>query len=185
MRGHDRAQCIVHLGRLLVQLAYCGRQRLDLVVLGDVVGLLARLISLIAQGAQLLNIVGVLIQTGRLDDDSAAPSRNIDSGFGGRGAAGSARLGLAGLGQRSLARLLGPHVRVAADAAPHILGYIVAWALLTLVYHSATCGGRLAENFGDLGGRTAWTGRKIVEFFGTHLEGSVCGGKCFATVAKH
>ena len=42
---------------------------------------------------------------------------------------------VAGLGQRSLARLLGPHVRVAADAAPHILGYIVAWALLTLAWH--------------------------------------------------
>ena len=52
---------------------------------------------------------------------------------------------VAGLGQRSLARLLGPHVRVAADAAPHILGYIVAWALLTLAYHSATCGGRLGK----------------------------------------
>ena len=169
MRGHDRAQCIVHLGRLLVQLAHFGRQRLDLGGLGDVVLLLPRLIALIAQATELLNVVGILSKAGRLEIDSAAPSRYSGSGFGGRGAAGSARLGLAGLGQRSLARLLGPHVRVAADAAPHILGYIVAWALLTLVYHSATCGGRLGENFGDLGGRTAWTGRKIVEFFGTHL----------------
>ena len=62
MRGHDRAQCIVHLGRLLVQLAHFGRQRLDLGVLGDVVGLLARLIAKIAQGAELLNVGGVLIQ---------------------------------------------------------------------------------------------------------------------------
>ena len=74
---------------------------------------------------------------------------------------------VAGLGQRSLARLLGPHVRVAADAAPHILGYIVAWALLTLAWHVGHHS--LGENFGDLGGRTAWTGRKIVEFSGTHL----------------
>jgi hypothetical protein len=49
---------------------------------------------------------------------------------------------------------------------------------------SATYGGRLGENFGDLGGRAAWAGRKIVEFFGTHLQGSVCGGKCFAAAAK-
>ena len=40
---------------------------------------------------------------------------------------------------------------------------------LRLLGMSATCGGRLGENFGDLGGRTAWTGRKIVEFSGTHL----------------
>ncbi len=68
-----------------MQLAHFGRQRLDLGVLSDrssdVVGVLARLISLsdslIARGAQLLNVVGVLIQAGRLDDDSAAPSRYI------------------------------------------------------------------------------------------------------------
>ena len=120
MRGHDRAQCIVHLGRLLVQLAHFGRQRLDLGGLGDVVGCLARLISLIAQGAELLDVVGVLIQAGRLDDDSAAPSRYIDKGFGGRGAAGSAWLGLAGLGQRSLARHLVPGI--AADTAAPIRG---------------------------------------------------------------
>jgi hypothetical protein len=31
---------------------------------------------------------------------------------------------------------------------------------------SATCGGRLGENFGDLGGIAAWAGRKIVDFWG-------------------
>ena len=152
-----------------MQLAHFGRQRLDLGGLGDVVRLLARVLMMVAQGAELLNVGGVLIQSGRLVDDSAAPSCYSGSGFGGRGAAGSARLGLAGLGQRSLARHLVPGIAADNDAAPHILGYIVAWALLTLVYHSATFGGRLGENFGDLGGRTAWTGRKIVEFFGTHL----------------
>ena len=55
---------------------------------------------------------------------------------------------------------------------------------LRLLGMSATCGGRLGENFGNLGGRTAWAGRKIVEFFGTHLQGSICGGKCFAAAAK-
>ena len=114
------------------------------------------------RGAQLLNVVGVLIQAGRIDDDSAAPSSCSGSRFGGRGAAGSARLGLAGLGQWSLARLLVPGI--AADTAAPIRGNRVAWAFLTLVYHSATCGGRLGENFGDLGGRTAWAGRKTVEF---------------------
>ena len=84
MRGHDRAQCIVHLGRLLVQLAHFGRQRLDLGVLGDVRRAPAVVAADVAQGAQLLNVVGVLIQAGRLDDDSAAPSRYIDKGFGGR-----------------------------------------------------------------------------------------------------
>ena len=133
MRGHDRAQCIVHLGRLLVQLAHFGRQRLDLGGLGDVVGLLARLISLSAQGAELLDVGGVLIQADRLDDDSAAPSRCIDSGFGGRGAAGSARLGLAGLGQRSLTRLLVPGI--AADTAAPIRGDRVTRAFLTLAWH--------------------------------------------------
>ena len=99
MRGHDDlAQCIVHLGRLLVQLAYFGRQRLDLGVLGDVVGLLPRSIAMVAQGAELLNVVVILCKAGRLDDDSAAPIRCSGSGFGDRGAAGSARLGLAGLG---------------------------------------------------------------------------------------
>ena len=115
-------------------------------------------------------------------DDSAAPSCYSGSGFGGRGAAGSARLGLAGLGQRSLARHLVPGI--AADTAAPIRGNRVAWALLTLVYHSATCGGRLGENFGDLGGRAAWAGRRIVEVFGTHLEGSISTGKCFPTVGK-
>jgi hypothetical protein len=50
---------------------------------------------------------------------------------------------VAGLGQRSIAWRLGPHVRVAADSAPHIIASIVAWVLLTLVYYSATGGGRL------------------------------------------
>jgi hypothetical protein len=100
------------------------------------------------------------------DDDSAAPSRCSGSRFGDRGAAGSARLGLAGLGQRSLARHLVPGI--AANTAASIRGDRVTRAFLALVSHSATCGGRLGENFGDLGGRTAWAGRKIVEFFGTH-----------------
>ena len=108
----------------------------------------------------------------------------VDSEIGSR-AAGSARLGLAGLGQlRSLARLLGPHVRVAADAAPHIFGCFVAWALLTLAYHSATWGGRLGEIFGDLDGRTAWAGRRIVEFFGTHLQWSISTGEGFPAAGK-
>ena len=81
-----------------------------------------------------------------------------------------------------MTRLLVPGI--AADTAAPIRGDGVTRALLTLVYHSATCGGRLGENFGDLGGRTAWAGRKIVEFSGTHLQGSVCGGKCFRTVRK-
>ena len=176
------AQCIVHLGRLLVQLAHFGRQRLDLVVLGDVVGLLPRLIALIAQATELLNVVVILSKAGRLDDDSAAPSCYSGSRLGDRGAAGSARLGLAGLGQRSLARHLVPGI--AADTAAPIRGDRVAWACLTLVYHSATCGGRLGEIFGDLGGRAAWAGRKIVEFFGTHLQGSISTGKCFPPVWK-
>jgi hypothetical protein len=49
----------MHLDQLLVQLAHFGRQRLDLGGLGDVVGLLARLISLIAQGAELLDVGGL------------------------------------------------------------------------------------------------------------------------------
>ena len=128
-----------------------------------VVRLLPRLIADVAHGAELLNVVVIRSKAGRLVDDSAAPSCYSGSGFGGRGAAGSARLGLAGLGQRSLARHLVPGI--AADTAAPIRGDRVAWAFLTLVYHSATCGGRLGENFGDLGGRTAWAGRRIVEFF--------------------
>ncbi len=34
------------------------------------------------------------------------------------------------------------------------------------------------------GGRTAWAGRKIVEFCGTHILGSISTGKCFAAAAK-
>ena len=83
MRGHDRAQCVVHLGRLLVQIAHFGRRRLDLGVLGDVVRLLARLIAQIAQGAELLNVVVIRSKAGRLVDDSAAPSCYSGSGFGG------------------------------------------------------------------------------------------------------
>ena len=123
-----------------------------------------------------------MIQSGRLVDDSAAPSCYSGSRFGDRGAAGSARLGLAGLGQRSLTRLLVPGI--AADTAAPIRGNRVTRAFLALVSHSATCGGRLGENFGDLGGRTAWAGRKIVEFSGTHLQGSICGGKCFPPGGK-
>jgi hypothetical protein len=124
-----------------------------------------------------------LIQSGRLVDHSAAPSCYSGSRFGDRGAAGSARLGLAGLGQRSLTRLLVP--RIATDTAAPIRGDRVSRASLALVSPSVTRGGRLGENFGDLGGRTAWAGRKIVEFFGTHLQGSISTGKCFRTVRKH
>jgi hypothetical protein len=74
VRGHDRAQCIVHLGRLLVQLAHFGRQRLDLGGLGDVVGLLPRSIAMVAHGAELLDVGAILSKADRLDDDSAAPS---------------------------------------------------------------------------------------------------------------
>ena len=70
-----RAQCVLHLDRLLVQLCHFGRQRADLVVLGDVVRCLPRLIALIAQATELLNLVGILSKAGRLEDDSAAPSR--------------------------------------------------------------------------------------------------------------
>jgi hypothetical protein len=147
-----------------------------------VFGFLARLIAQIAQGAELLNVGGVLIQSGRLVDDSAAPSCYSGSRFGDRGAAGSARLGLAGLGQRSLTRLLVP--RIATDTAAPIRGDRVSRASLALVSPSVTCGGRLGENFGDLGGRTAWAGRKIVEFFGTHLQGSISTGKCFPPGGK-
>ncbi len=74
VRGHTRTHFGVQLRRSLVQLAHFGRRRLDLGVLGDVVGCLARLIALIPQGAELLNVVAVVIQVaGWLDDDSAAP----------------------------------------------------------------------------------------------------------------
>ena len=63
---------------------------------------------------------GNLTRAGRLDDDSAAPSCYRGSRFGDRGAAGSATLGLAGLGQRSLARHLVPGI--AADTAAPIRG---------------------------------------------------------------
>ncbi len=90
------------------------------------------MIAQIAQGAELLNVVDILSKTDRLDDDSAAPIRYSGSGFGGRGAAGSARLGL-GLGQRSLTRLLVPGI--AADTAAPFRGNRVAWAVLTLAWH--------------------------------------------------
>ena len=82
-----RAQCVLYLDRLLVQLCHFGRQRADLVVLGDVVRCLPRLIALIAQATELLKLVGILSKAGRLEDDSAAPSpsRCSGSGFGGRG----------------------------------------------------------------------------------------------------
>jgi hypothetical protein len=57
---------------LLVQLCHFGRQRADLVVLGDVVRCLPRLIALIAQATELLKLVGILSKAGRLEDDSAA-----------------------------------------------------------------------------------------------------------------
>ncbi len=56
-----RAQCALHLDRLLVQLCHFGRQRADPVVLGDVVRCLPRLIAplsgLIAQATELLSLV--------------------------------------------------------------------------------------------------------------------------------
>ena len=58
---------------MLLQLAHFGRQRLDLGVLGDVVGCLARVLVMVAQGAELLNVVGILSKAGRLVDDTAAP----------------------------------------------------------------------------------------------------------------
>jgi hypothetical protein len=96
-----------------------------------------------------------------------------------------------GLGQlRFVTRILGPHVRVAADAghhhaAPHILGYIVAWAILTLAWHVGHLqwpSRRKKWRFGGLNGVGRAQNSRV---FGTHPEGSVCGGKCFATVAKH
>ena len=68
VRGHERAQCVVQLRCLLVQLAHFGRQRLDLGVLGDVVGLFARVLAKFAQGAELLNVGGVLIKADWLDE---------------------------------------------------------------------------------------------------------------------
>ena len=146
-----RAQCVLHLDQLLVQLCHFGRQRADLVVLGDVVRCLPRLIALIAQATELLNLVGILSKAGRLEDDSAAPSRYSGSGFGGRGAAGSARLGLAGLGQRSLARHLVPGI--AADTAAPIRGDRVAWAFLTLAWHDGHLWWPSRRKFGRFGGR--------------------------------
>jgi hypothetical protein len=118
-----------------------------------------------AQATELLNVVVILSKVGRLDDDSAAPSCYSESRFGDRGAAGSARLrvGLAGLGQRSLARHLVPGI--AADTAAPIRGIKSHGRSLRLLGMSATCGGRLGEDVGDLGGRTAWAARKIVEYF--------------------
>ena len=43
-----------------MQLGHFGRQRLDLGVLGDVVRLLPRLIALISQATELLNVFGIL-----------------------------------------------------------------------------------------------------------------------------
>ena len=128
-----RAQCVLHLDRLLEQLCHFGRQRADLVVLGDVVRCLPRLIALIAQATELLNLVGILSKAGRLEDNSAAPSRCSGSGFGVRGAAGSARIGPAGLGQRSLAQHLVPGI--APGTAAPIRGDRVTWAFLTLAWH--------------------------------------------------
>ncbi len=55
---------------------------------------------------------------------------------------------------------------------------------LRLLGMSATCGRRLGENFGDLGGRAAWARRKIVEFFRTHLQGSISTGKGFLAAGR-
>ena len=46
--------------------------------------MLARLIAQIAQGAELLSVVGILSKAGRLDDDSAAPivAAAVDSKIG-------------------------------------------------------------------------------------------------------
>ena len=159
MRGHDRAQCIVHLGRLLVQLAHFGRQRLDLGGLGDVVRLLPRSIAMVAQGAQLLNVVGILSKAGRLEDDSAAPlqvaAAAVDSKSG------------------ELQDLLGSAPLISGNGPSHGILYRGLQQTrqrrsvgteshersLRLLGMSATCGGSLGENFGDLGGRTAWAGR--------------------------
>ena len=140
---------------IVVQLAYFGRQRLDLGVLGDVVGFFAQLLAKVAQGAELLNVGGILVQAGRHDDSSAAPSRQIGHRLGGRG---SARLDLAGLGQRSLTRLLVSGI--AAGTAAPIREDRVTRAILALVSHSATCGGRLGENLGDFGAERRGPGAK-------------------------
>ena len=74
VRGHDRAQFIVpvHLGRLLVQLAHCGRQRLDLGGLGDVLGFLARLIAPDLISSRLTRVLILsFIFVGRLSAESA------------------------------------------------------------------------------------------------------------------
>ena len=54
----------------------------ELVVLGDVVRCLPRLIALVAQATELLNVVVILSKADRLDDDSAAPSCYSGSRFG-------------------------------------------------------------------------------------------------------
>ena len=135
-----------------MQLCHFGRQRADLVVLGDVVRCLPRLIALIAQATELLKLVGILSKAGRLEDDSAAPSRCSGSGFGVRGAAdllGSAPL-VSGNGPSHGILYRGLHqARQRRSVGTESHG-----RSLRLLGMSATCSGRLGENFGDLGHRT-------------------------------
>ena len=70
----------MHLDQLLVQLCHFGRQRADLVVLGDVVRCLPRLIALIVQATELLNLVGILSKVGRLEVQVAAAAVDSESG---------------------------------------------------------------------------------------------------------
>jgi hypothetical protein len=145
---------------LLVQLAHFGRQRLDLGVLGDVVRCLPRLIALIAQATELLNLVGILSKAGRLEVQVAAAAVDSESG--------------------ELQDLLGSAPLVSGNGPSHgilyrglhqarqrrSVGTESHGRSLCLLGMSATCGGRLGENLGDFGGGTAWAGRKIVEFLG-------------------
>ena len=144
----------------------------ELVVLGDVVRCLPRLIALVAQATELLNVVVILSKADRLDDDSAAPSCYSGSRFGElQDLLGSASL-VSGNGPSHA-----PSTGIAADTAASIRGIKSHGRSLRLPGMSATCGGRLGENFGDLGGRTAWARRRIVEFFGTHLQWSISTGE--------
>ena len=143
-----RAQCVLHLDRLLVQLCHFGRQRLDLVVLGDVVRCLPRLIALIAQATELLNLVGILSKVGRLEVQVAAAAVDSESG------------GLQDLlGSASLVSGNGPshgilYRGVQQTRQRRSVGTESHGRCLRLHGMSATCSGRLGENFGDLGHRT-------------------------------
>ncbi len=134
-----------------MKLAHFGRQRLDLGVLGDVVGLPARLISLIAQGAQLLNVVGVLIQAGRLVTIRPLRVVAVDSEIGELQhllVSASLVSGNFGSSHGLLARMFGLRQmrhHISSDTSSH-------GRSLRLLGMSATCSGRLGEKFGDLGG---------------------------------